>query len=89
MSALSERPVGTRRSWRRKVLGPEIGHAMLAKLTIFPAEMSPPTEAQMFTDRRGRVRRVEVAYTNGRTLSFRRRSSGWSIVWAWSRKAAA
>lgn len=78
---LSARPVGIRKSWRRVEFAPaeadwcikQIGETYMpmAARIEFELELAEIIEAHYFKDRGGRIRRVEIAFSNGRMVSRR------------------
>lgn len=67
MSVLSPRPRGIRKSWKRTI--PGIYWALSLIGPYLARREDKPAEVQAFYDRRKRLRRVEIAWSDGMIVS--------------------
>lgn len=70
MKILSPRPVGVRRGWKRSE--PDmatLGDLLRRNCSLVSPDWGDPIEGQGFRERKGMLRRVDAAWTNGRIVS--------------------
>ena len=74
---LSERPVGTRKSWKRSEPDLAVLGERLRRISFgYQPEWGDPVAAYEFRERKGPLRRVEAIFGNGRHVSISYRRDG-------------